>query len=400
MGCLNQMNKNKNYTITGYGICVAKGGNRADFWELLCRNETAFSDYHLFGPDHPPQTVAKINNQDIQHGLTKRQLKKLDRFTILGIAATRQVLQTSQFPLENEELRSQCGILLGNNTGGWGFVEPQMAPLYVSGMETLSPYVATAWFPTAVQGEVSILFGLGGHSKTYSAENISVGFAFEQALELLQEGVLSSCLVGGSEAPITQLVYNACMSSGLLSETGEYEPYTSQAQGSLLGEGAALFMLESKAQAKQRGATIGATIEGIGKGTNFVESMRNSLAQAQKVAKDIDYIILSARGTMPEDQEEYAAIAQVFADHPQILMSAPKTKYGNLLGASMAIDTVTACLALEKQMVPPTYASKSTILPPPVGQHVVDVPKSAPLNNILINGQDNYGQCLTLLISN
>ncbi|OQW92005.1 MAG: hypothetical protein BWK78_02960 [Thiotrichaceae bacterium IS1] len=394
------MNKNKDYAITGYGVCVAKGGNPEAYWKMLLNNEPVFTNKNLFGPAFPAQTVAVINNEDIKHGLTKRQLKKLDRFSILAMAATRQALQMSQFPLDNEERREHCGVLLGNNTGGWGFVEPQMAALYASDMNTLSPYVATAWFPTAVQGEVSILFGLRGHSKTYSAENISAGFAFEQALELLQEGILSSCLVGGAEAPVTQLVYNACMAAGLLSETGEYQPYTEQAEGSLLGEGAALFMVESKAQARQHGAKMYATLEGVGKGATFAESMSNCLAQAQKMATDIDYIILSARATVAEDQQEYAAITQLFKDHPGILMSAPKSKYGNLIGASMAVDVVTACLALEKQVVPPTYSPTSSVIQPSIGEHVVINPKSAKINTIIVNGQDNYGQCLSLLISN
>jgi 3-oxoacyl-(acyl-carrier-protein) synthase len=396
---ISKMN-NKDYVITGYGVCVANGSNPAAYWKMLSQNKQAFTKKNLFGPNFPAQTVAMINDDDIEHGLTRRQTKRLDRFTILAMAATRQAFNRSQFPTDNKELLDRFGIFLGNNTGGWGFVEPQMAPLYAESMNTLSPYVATAWFPTAVQGEVSILFGLGGYSKTYSAENISAGFAFEHALELLQDGVVTSCLVGGAEAPITQLVYNACMGAGLLSESGEYQPYTEQAQGSVLGEGVALFVIESQDQAKQRGAKIRATIEGIGKGATFEESIGNCLANADKIAQHIDYIILSARATVTDDQQEYAAIARIFKDHPHTLMSAPKSKYGNLIGASMAIDVVTACLALEKQTVPPTYsAATASVIQPKIGEHVIISPKAAKINNIIVNGQDNYGQCMSLLVS-
>lgn len=120
----------------------------------------------------------------------------------------------------------------------------------------------------------------------------------------------------------------------------------------------------------------------------------------QKRAKDIDYIILDARGIFDQDMDEYAAIAQLFNDNPEVLMSAPKSKYGNLIGASMAVDILTGCQALEKQIVPPTYCPNNIpVIKPAIGQHVVDNPKAARIRNVMINGRDNYGQSISLLIS-
>ncbi|MEK8015994.1 MAG: beta-ketoacyl synthase N-terminal-like domain-containing protein, partial [Candidatus Parabeggiatoa sp.] len=257
-----------NCVITGYGVCVPAGCDSPTYWNTISNNKQVFTKKSLFGSTFADQVVAVIDDADVKHGLSKRQTKKLDRFTILAIAAARQALAMSHLPNDPKTL-AHCGIMLGNNTGGWGFVEPQMGPLYAEGMDTISPYVATAWFPTATQGEISILFGLGGYSKTFSAENISAGFAFEHAISLLQEGVLNTCLVGGTEAPVTQLVYNACMSASLLSEEGEYRPYTNEAQGTVLGEGSALFVLETRDMANRRGAKVQASFEGIGKGSTL-----------------------------------------------------------------------------------------------------------------------------------
>lgn len=384
--------------ITGYGACVPAGGDSQSYWDAICNNKQFFTKKRLFGSEFPAQVVAVIDNSSVKHGLSKRQIKKLDRFTILAIAATRQALTMSNLPNDSQSL-SHYGIVLGNNTGGWGFVEPQMGPLYAEGMDTISPYVATAWFPTAPQGEISILFGFGGYSKTFSAENISAGFAFEHAINLLQEGVLNMCLAGGTEAPVTQLVYNACMEAGLLSENGKYLPYTKQAHGTVLAEAAALFVLESREMAEKRGAEVHASIHGIGKGSTLEISMNECLISSKKIAKEIDYIILNASGFFDPDMNEYFAIAQVFNDNPEILMSAPKSKYGNILGANMAVDLLTACLALEKQMIPPSYSSNIPILQPTVGKHVVGKPKAARIRHVMINGRDNYGQCISLLVS-
>lgn len=385
------------YVISGYGVCLPKAPNSDAFWTLLTGQETAFVEKPLFGSDFPPQTLAAV--EEIPHGLTKRQIKKLDRFTLLSVAAMRQTFEMSHLPLDDTEFLDQCGILLGNNTGGWTFVEPQMGPLYAEHMTTLSPYVATAWFPTAVQGEISIPFKLGGYSKTFAAETLSAGFAFEHAAAMLDSGVLTSALVGGVEAPLTQLVYNACMESGLLSEQGTYRPYSSQAEGALLGEGAALFILEPENSARQRGAQVHARFSAVGKGGSFSQAMRACLHRGGKSARDIQYIMLSGRAEAESDQQEYAAISDVFAAHPEVLMSAPKAKYGNLLGADMAANIAAACLALAHQTVPPTCSDTQAIIPPSLGRHVTGAPVSAEIRNILINGRDNYGQCMSVLIS-
>jgi 3-oxoacyl-(acyl-carrier-protein) synthase len=391
------MNKHNTYIISGYGVCLPKAPTLDAYWDVLSNTDNTFSEVHLFGEKFPAQTVSTVD--EIPHGWTRRQTKKLDRFTLLSVAAMRQVVENAKLPLDDEAFRERCGIILGNNTGGWTFVEPQMSPLYDNHMNTLSPYVATAWFPTAVQGELSIFFGLGGYSKTFSAGNLSAGFAFEHALAMLDAGVVSSCLVGGTEAPLNGLVYNACMKSGLLSEDGSYQPYTAQADGIVLGEGASLFMLESEDTAIQRGAQIHARVAGIGKGLNFTDAMQSCLHSAGQSAKAVQAILLSASAKPNFEQAEYTAIAEVFAGNTDILMSAPKAKYGNILGADMAADIATACLSLQYQSVVPTSGDVDSIIHPGVGRHVAGVSDSAAIRQILINGQDTYGQCMSLLLA-
>jgi len=215
---------------------------------------------------------------------------------------------------------------------------------------------------------------------------------------LLEEGQLDAVLVGGTEAPLTPLVYNACLESGMLSPTQHYRPFHHDADGMLLAEGAAMIVMEEESRARARGARIFADVMGVGFGASLTHSMRDCLSQADTSAGAVDYLILDARGSWADDAQEYAAIESVFGRDSTVRMSAPKSVYGNLIAASMGTDLATACLALERQAVPPTVGDFATLRIPPTGHHVVGACESATLSSVLVNGRDNYGHGMSILL--
>jgi hypothetical protein len=155
--------------------------------------------------DAPRKLPAVFEPQQLEaaSGLSRRELKKLDRFSVLAIAAARSTLASSALSAEE---RNRCGVFTGNMVGGWTFTESQLRNLHRAGLSEVSPYLATAWFPAAPQGQITIHFRMKGFSKTISTDRCAGAQAIGLAAELIGEGKCDVLLAGGAEAPCTPFV--------------------------------------------------------------------------------------------------------------------------------------------------------------------------------------------------
>lgn len=392
------MNKQRRCVISGIGLATPAGCDKKTFWQTLEKGTSLFEKKPIFKEKDSSVPVACVDERQIRYGVPPRQAKKLDRFTILSIAAAHEALADAEIEI-NDENRDGIGILIGNCTGGWSYVEPMMYPLYTQGMEAINPYVATAWFPAAPQGEISILDKIGGYSKTISAERISAGLAVEQALRTIKSGRADVMLAGGAEAPLNSLVLNAYLQEGAISPSGQYQPFNPEADGSLLGEGAAILMIEESERAKARGAKIYGEIAATGKGTSLKEAMQACLEAAGIQKEDIDYVVLDGRGNPERDDEEYRAITEVLPENNNLRMSSPQSLCGNLIGASMAVSLAIGCISLEEQVLLPTPKNLGEIKTPMTGKHVVGSPEPRAIKYVLVNGRDADGQSLVVLLA-
>uniref|UniRef100_A0AAU2VBQ0 Ketosynthase family 3 (KS3) domain-containing protein n=1 Tax=Streptomyces sp. NBC_00003 TaxID=2903608 RepID=A0AAU2VBQ0_9ACTN len=383
------------HAITGLGLATPAGCSPSSFWHSMTQGRALYTPARLYGADAPAVTVATVDDTHLEHGFPKRYVKRVDRFALLAAHAARQALNDAGITITDAN-RDRIGLIIGNNTGGWSYVEPQMYPLYRdTSLEVINPYVATAWFPTAPQGEISISLGIEGFSKTVAGENLSTGLALQLARYALLDGRLDAAVVIGVEAPLTPLVHQACASAGLLSPSSRYQAFTDGADGSVLGEGASALVLENADHAAARKAAPFAELLSIGTGDGLHEAVPDALNRAAGPLLPVDYVALDARGQQRSDAAEYDALAFALKDAPDVLMSAPATVYGNLLAASMATSIATACLAMRNNMVPPT-AHRTTA--PPLGRHVTGSPQPAAVERALVNGTDDHGQAMALLL--
>ena len=225
--------KRKRYVISGIGLATPAGCSFEALYHNFYEGKQLFQSSKIFADESQLYPVSRVDDQMLDHGLSIRQLKKLDRFTILSLAATRRALEDADIDVNSEACKG-IGIVVGNCTAGWKYVEPMMYQLYTEGMEAINSYVATAWFPAAPQGEASILYGLGGYSKTISADRLSSGLALAQSIKVLENGHVDLMLAGGAESPFSSLVYNAFLQSERLSPSLKYQPFSNNADGSLL----------------------------------------------------------------------------------------------------------------------------------------------------------------------
>lgn len=359
--------------ITGLGIVSPSGIDKRQFWANVKAGRSAVNRIDRFDASKYPSHVAgTVHELDAYSNVSSRLLKKIDLFSHMALVASEMAIQDAHLDLTQENLK-RAGIFMGNAIGGWLYAETELRDLYREGREGVSPFMASAWFPAAPQGQVSIHYQMKGYSKTVVADRASSLMAIGYAAKTLARGKNDFILAGGMEAPVTPYALLCCNTSGVLTKQNNtpqtaYKPFDKNRDGLAIAEGAGILILEPQARVKSRKAHVYANIIGYGTTTDAVDRIEPAkdaaqLARAIKMAlddaglapSDIDYICADGAGTQLGDITETKAIKQVFNSHAKkIPVSAPKSIFGNMLGACGAVDVITTVLAMEHNTVPPT----------------------------------------------
>lgn len=263
-----------NIVISGIGVVSPVGFELNAYRQALNHAMSA----KMFGGHRIPDV--EIDLDKIPHGLSPRQTKKLDRFTILSIYATRAALRDGKYNLTDGN-NDRLGLLMGNAFGGWSYVEEQMYSLCQNHYDAINSYVATAWFPAAPQGEISILDKIAGASKTFSAGGLSSAYAIEYGVDLIKSGKLDAAVAGGTESPTNPIVNNAMTDFNTRTRFGQ----------SFVAESAGMVLIESEKSAKARAATIYAKIEGFAYHAEPEAAIHQCLQQCNVQRDDVGYMI-------------------------------------------------------------------------------------------------------------
>ena len=363
--------------ITGLGIVSPSGLDKRIFWANVKSGRSAVEKITRFDASKYESHIAgHVHELDAYSNISSRLLKKIDVFSHMALVATELSLQDAKIDIENENL-DRVGIFAGNAIGGWLYAETELRDMYIEGREGVSPFMASAWFPAAPQGQISIKYGIKGYSKTVVADRASSMMAIAYGARTLVRGKDDFILAGGMEAPVTPYALLCCNTSGMLSKNNgnpgtAYKPFDKNRDGYAIAEGSGMIVLETHERVKARSAHVYANIIGYGTTTDGVDRIDPAsdgveLANAIKIALDdaslepsqIDYICLDGAATKLNDITETKAIKSVFNGNAmKIPCSAPKSVFGNMLGASGSMDIITTVLAMEHSMVPPTINLK------------------------------------------
>ncbi len=357
--------------ITGIGVVSPSGIDKRIFWANVSHGRSAVEKIVRFDASQYPSHIAgHVHELDAYSNVSSRLLKKIDVFSHMALVASEMSLQDAHIDLAKENLK-RVGIFMGNAIGGWLYAETELRDLYMEGREGVSPFMASAWFPAAPQGQISIHYGIKGFSKTVVADRASSLMAIGYAARTIQTGKADFILAGGMEAPVTPYALLCCNTSGILSKRNDdpqtaYRPFDKNRDGLAIAEGAGVLILEP--QSRVKGKKVYANIIGYGTTTDGVDRIDpaadvSQLARAITVALkdaglqpgDIDYICADGAATVLGDVTETKAIKQVFGEYAKkVPVSAPKSIYGNMLGACGALDVITTVLAIEHSLIPPT----------------------------------------------
>jgi 3-oxoacyl-(acyl-carrier-protein) synthase len=359
--------------VTGIGVVSPSGIGKRQFWANIKSGRSFIKKITRFDASKYPAHIAgQIDDLEKYSHISERLLKKIDAFSHMALVASELALQDAGIDIKNED-PNLVGIFLGNAIGGWLYAETELRDLYLEGREGVSPYMASAWFPAAPQGQVSIYYGIKGFSKTVVSDRASSLMALGYARKVLYKNKLNMILAGGMEAPVTPYALLCCNTYGALSTRNEnpqaaYRPFDKGRSGFVIGEGSGIVVLENIQRAKKRGANILGFISGYGTSCDGVDRINpasdgKELARAINMAlndakikpEDIGYISLDGLAVDLWDNSEIKALEIVFGTGlKNIPVSCPKSMFGNLLGASGALDMIIALLSMENNLIPPT----------------------------------------------
>lgn len=367
--------------ITGIGVVSPSGIGKRQFWANIKTGRSFIKKITRFDASlYPSHIAGQIDDLEKYSHISERLLKKIDAFSHMALVASETALQDAGIDIKNED-PNLVGIFLGNAIGGWLYAETELRDLYLEGREGVSPYMASAWFPAAPQGQVSIYYGIKGFSKTIVSDRASSSMALGYARKVLDKNKLNMILAGGMEAPVTPYALLCCNTYGALSKNNDhpqsaYRPFDKQRSGFVIGEGAGIVVMESIQRARKRGARILGYISGYGTscdgmdrincasdGKELARAINMALFDAKAKPQDIGYINLDGLAVELWDDSEIKALKLVFGDAlKDIPLSCPKSMFGNLLGASGVLDMITALLTMENNLVPPTLNLDNPVL--------------------------------------
>jgi len=359
--------------ITGMGVVSPCGLKKETFWANLKRGESFVEEISRFDTSGYPSRIAgQVHELDHYTHLSGRLIKKIDVFSHMALVASEQALQDSKIELTKVD-KNRIGVFMGNALGGWLFAETELRDMYLEGREGISPYMASAWFPAAPQGQVTIYYGFKGYSKTIVADKASSALALWYAAKTIAEGKNDFAVAGGMEAPITPYALLCANSRGGLSKNNlmakkAYRPYDLYRDGFVLAEGAGVAVLEKESQAHRRNVPIYGFLAGIGFSSdgyhyscyrpdskNLEYAIEECLKEARWNKRNVHYVCLDAEASEMGDYLETQALKNVFGKQINtVSLSAPKAMYGNLLGAQTAVDLIVTLLSMKHKTVLPT----------------------------------------------
>lgn len=369
--------------ITGMGIISPYGIGPDILWEKLLAGINGLQPLTSFDTSHVHCRVGgRLTDFQPATYISPRLIRKIDRFSTFALISAQLALQDAGLLIQDkktvwtqqEQGGERVGITVGNNLGGWECTERELRNLWHEGPREVSPYMATAWFPAAVQGNLSIYFGIKGIGRTFLSDRAGGALAIMHAADCLLRGKADIMLAGGTEAPFSPYAALCYETSGLMSkqaETGSpdaYRPFDQEHDGLVAAEGAAFFVLERAEDASRRGATIYAELAGWSStndgydfvrpapdGQRYAAAMSQAMQRAGVTANEVDCLFAAASAVPEEDVSETRAIHLALGEvATRIPVPAPKAAFGNLFGAALPVDMAIALLAMRHQVLPAT----------------------------------------------
>ena len=354
----------KRVVITGIGGICGLGTDAASIWNEMKAGRSAIGQ--VVGADlHQLKVQVGSEIRTLpEHGLERRRLVTMDRFSLLAIIAAKEAMRQSGLVV-GQDNTYRFGATVGVGVCGWEAIEENYRALLLNGKNRADIFSVPKVMPGAAAGQVSMEFGLRGPVFGVTSACSSANHAIASAVDQIRLGRADVMLTGGTDAPLVWGIMKAWEALRVLSPD-TCRPFSADRQGLVMGEGAGMAVVVSYEHAVARGATILGEIAGVGISADASDivaptvegpeaAMRFCLADAGFNPEDVDYLNAHGTGTKANDQIETAAIKRAFGDHAyKLSVSSTKSMHGHALGASGALEMIACIMAIRDGVVPPT----------------------------------------------
>jgi nodulation protein E len=351
--------------ITGAGAISALGRNIAEFAESLASGRGGIGQIESTAiPSLRFQNGAEVKNYTHQPYFEDRRADFMDRFAQFAVIAAREAVADAGVEW-TPELRETSAIVTGSCVGGQSTQDVGFIEIYKKGNNRVHPLTIPKTMANAGASHISMEFGITGPAFTISTACSSAAHAIGQAFQMVATGTSDLAITGGSEAPFSLGILKAWEAMRVVSPD-TCRPFSKDRRGMILGEGAAMFVLEPLEAARARGARIHAELVGFGMSADAchitqpsvegaARAMRAALRSAKLAPEQIGYINAHGTATLANDLTETAAIRQVFGAHAdRLAISSTKSMHGHALGAAAALECLATAIALRDGLLPPT----------------------------------------------
>jgi len=360
--------------ITGMGVISPVGCTLDSFWNSLVEGKSGVRRIQGFDASrYPVQIAAELSEFDVEKYLPQKDAKKMDPFCQYGFAAATDAWEDAG--LSKDDLDSErAGVVMGCGTGGLHVAQKAGMALTEKGPKAFSPFMVSQLILNIVSGHIAIKYGLNGPNYVVTTACAGGNHALADGMDIIQRDEADVMLVGGCEGSINEMGIGSFSAMRALSRDYQDEPnrasrpFDANRSGFVMGEGAAVLVLESEEHAKKRGARIYAELAGSGRTCDAYHIVApdpeaNQAARCMQVAmkragvnpEDMDYINAHGTSTVLNDAGETKAIHKAFGSHASSLsLSSTKSMTGHLLAGAAAVEAVISVLALNRSIIPPT----------------------------------------------
>lgn len=371
----------KRVVVTGYGLITPLGSGNEKNWDALMNGKSGIK---YITPERlstieelPVKFAGTVEDFDAADFVDPKSVKRHEQFVVFAVAASSIAVKMAGLDLEKVD-HNRCGTHIGSGIGGFLAIENTTRDFDAKGVKRISPFFIPTSIINMASGAVSIEFGFKGPNYSVVTACATGTHSVGEAARLIQHGYADVMLAGGTESAITSLSIGGFANMKALSRRNDdpqtaSRPFDVDRDGFVMGEGCGVMLLESYEHATARGAKILAEYAGYGAsadayhmtapdetGDGAVRSMVAALEDAGIKPEEVGYINAHGTSTPFNDKIETLAVKKVFGDHAKdVKISSTKSMTGHLLGAAGAVEAIYCCMALEKQILPPTINIKN-----------------------------------------
>ncbi|WP_267223788.1 beta-ketoacyl-[acyl-carrier-protein] synthase family protein [Dyella silvae] len=352
--------------ITGMGAICALGHDAPSVWKAMTEGRSGIGPIHHIQPGQLRNggIAAEITDYDPANFFDEARRALLDPFSEYALIAANEAIRQSGISFEGEA-GTRTAVVIGTGAGGETTRDDLYERLYGEHQGRFHPLGIVRMMMNAPASQVSMVHGITGPSFVVASACASSNHAFAQAAMMIRTGMIDAAVVGGTEACITLGTLRAWEAMRVLAPD-TCRPFSKGRRGLVLGEGAAMYVIETLESAQKRGAEIICELVGTGMSSDAGDiaapsdigaaaAMNMALRDGGLSPGDVDYVNAHGTGTVANDSTETRAIHRVFGEHArEMVISSTKAMHGHALGAGGAIELVAAIGAIHDGIIPPT----------------------------------------------